>query len=124
MILKLLILVFLGLLSVVSPPVFIGIVTVVVASVMVCNFDISISKLNERLAARRLARKMKVPCNFLAIGILFPLAFALLGFAWDSDSQFAVQTYEVLRMCTAIVLHFCSLMILVGSMYKFVKLVD
>lgn len=124
MILKLLILVFLGLLSVVSPPVFIGIVMVVVASVMVCNFDISISKFNERLVARRFVRSIKMPCNFLAIGMLFPIAFALLGFTWESNPQFAAQTFEVLRLCTAVVLHFCALMLLVGSMYKFVKLVD
>lgn len=124
MILKLLILVFLGLLSVVSPPVFVGILLLVVMSVAVCNFDISVSDITKKLIAPRPARPMKLPCSLLSIGILLPLAFVIAGFAWGTNPHFADQAFETLRMCVAIVLHFCCLMLLVGSMYKFVKLVD
>jgi hypothetical protein len=124
MISKLLILVFLGLLSVVSPPVFIGIVLLVVISVSVCNIDISMEKISKALSAQRSARPLKLPCNFLVIGLLFTGIFSLIGFIWGGNPHIADEALEMVRMSVVIGLHFISLMLLVGSMYKFVKLVD
>lgn len=124
MILKFFILAFLGLLSTVSPPVFAGIVLVALISMTIYNFDASLVKFSKTLAKKTVAKPRKIPCSFLAIGLLFAGAFSLIGFAWGANPSYAEDTLETLRMCASIGLHLGSLMIMVCSMSKFVKLVD
>ncbi|MDZ4832706.1 MAG: hypothetical protein SGJ27_02780 [Candidatus Melainabacteria bacterium] len=124
MFLKFLILGFLGLLSVVSPPVFAGIILLCLVSVTVCNLEITFEKFSKSVARQYRAKPFKIPCNFLAIGMLLIGAFTMAGVAWGENPHFAEDTLSVVGTLMFIGLQFASLMILVASMGKFVKLVD
>ncbi len=124
MILKCLLLLIFGLLSVVSPPVFVGSITLFIVFSTIFSVETALEKIGNSLAKHRFAKMEKPPCNLLVLGILCSGFLALTGLAWGFEAQVSNNILEVLRSCTTIAMYFCSLLLMVGMMYKFVKLVD
>jgi len=113
------------LLTLASPPVFAGVLVVLVVAASICNLDIALEKWGREVRqAGPQPMKFKMTSNLCVVGAVLAVVFAAAGALWNNVPVISPSTVHGLVSCCSILMHFGAIFLFVGSMYTFVKLVD
>lgn len=113
------------LLTLASPPVFAGVLMVLLVAALICNLDIALEKWGRQVRNNQPKPwKFKLTSNLCVVGLVMAIGFAVMGALWGNAPVVTPYTLHCLEMCLSIAMHFCALFLFVGSMCTFVKLVD
>jgi hypothetical protein len=113
------------LLTLASPPVFAGVLLVLVVAASICNLDIALEKWGrEARQAQPMSMKFKMSSNICVVGTVMAVFFAVAGAVWNNVPVIPPSALHGIVSCCSIALHFGAIFLFIGSMYTFVKLVD
>ena len=117
------------LLTVLSPPAFVGLLYVLLISKLICDLDVYLARAGES-AAQHIAQKplrlpnIHMPGKLPVIGLALFAICSLLGLLWGMNPQFLQQFIAGLSLQFSIVLHFLCLVLFVGAFYSFISLAE